>query len=212
MFGAVGFRWIEERGQGSADGVPRRFRVTCRGTLSFVDASVCVSNPEGVHRTPIAGNVTMLPHAKGLSNLERKIARECVHLGGKLPGTQALRRLMGHRQFGARIEYGDCLFLTVSPNEQHSALVLRLSRYRRNDPAVRHGEDWKRRIAGSEYPLLEPDVEVELPEYDLRRAATAQDPYAVIEAYKIEIKFRLMILLGVRMCPNCPRCNFRGKG
>ena len=57
-----------------------------------------------------------------------------------------------------------------------------------------------------------PDIEVELPEYDLRRAATAQDPHAVIEAYKVEIKFRLMILLGVRMCPNCPRCNFRGKG
>ena len=123
-----------------------------------------------------------------------------------------MRRVMGHCQFGARVEYGDCLFLTVSPNEQHSALVLRLSRYRRNDPAVRHGEDWKRRMAGSEYPLLEPDIEVEFPEYDLRRAATAQDPYAVIEAYKVEMKFRLMMLLGARMCPNCPRRNFRGKG
>ena len=82
----------------------------------------------------------MLPHAQGLSNFERKIARELVHLGGKLPGTQQLRRVMGHRQFGARVEYGDCLFLTVSPNEQRSALVLRLSRYRQKDPAIVNGD------------------------------------------------------------------------
>ena len=109
----------------------------------------------------------MLPHAHGLSKVQRKIARELVHLGGKLPGTQQLRRLMGHRQFGARVEYGDCLFLTVSPDKQHSALVLRLSRYRRNDPAVKHGEKWKGRTARSENPRLEQDVDVELPEYDL---------------------------------------------
>ena len=48
---------------------------------------------------------------------------------------------------------------------------------------------------------------MEFPEYDLRRAATARDPLAVIEGYKIEILLRLAILLGVRMCPNCPRCN-----
>ena len=125
-----GFRWIDERGQGSADGVPRRLRATFRGTFSFVDVCacvcvcvcvrvhVCVLNPEGMHRRPIAGNITMLPHASGLSNLQRKLARELVHLSGKLPGTQQLRRLMGHCQFGARVEYGDCLFLTVSPNEQ----------------------------------------------------------------------------------------------
>ena len=37
-----------------------------------------------------------------------------------------LERTMGRSQFGARIVYGDCLFFTISPNEQHSCLVLRL--------------------------------------------------------------------------------------
>ena len=55
-------------------------------------------------------------------------------------GTQQLRQLMGHSQFGARVVYGDCLFATASPNEQHSALVLHISRYRRNDPYVRYGD------------------------------------------------------------------------
>eukprot|EP00973_Karenia_brevis_P086127 11944882-Karenia_brevis.AAC.1 len=56
------------------------------------------------------------------------------------------------------------------------------------------------------------DVVIELPEYDLRRAYTAQEPHAVIEAYKIGIYLRLATLLGLRMCPNCPRCNNKGGG
>ena len=50
-------------------------------------------------------------------------------------------------------------------------------------------------------------VSIDLPEYDLRRAATASDPLAVVEGYKIEVVLRLATILGVRMCPNCPRCN-----
>ena len=54
---------------------------------------------------------------------------------------------------------------------------------------------------------LDEESYVDLPEYDVRRAYTAQDPLAVIEGYKEEICLRLGILLGVRMCPDCPRCN-----
>ena len=56
-----------------------------------------------------------------------------------LPGTQPLRQLMGHRQFGARVVYGDCLFLTLYPDPVKSAMVLRLGRYRKTDPYVVHG-------------------------------------------------------------------------
>ena len=63
-----------------------------------------------------------------------------------------MRRVMGHCQFGARVEYGDCLFLTVSPNEQHSALVLRLSRYSKKDPSIVHGEQRRQDMAGVDHP------------------------------------------------------------
>ena len=161
-----------------------------------------------IHRVPINGDMAQLPYATGLTSLERRLAHTCVYLSQNQPGTQALRRIMGHSQFGARVQYGDCIFITISPNEQHSALVLRLMRNRANDPSVCHGEEVKRRLAGPNYPPLEENDEtIDLPEYDLRRAAAAQDPYAVVEAYKIQIYLRLMILLGVRMCPDCPRCN-----
>ena len=142
-----------------------------------------------------------------------------------MPGTQQLRQLMGHSQFGARIHYGDCIFFTISPNPQMSALVLRLSRYREGDPYVKHGSRATKDLAGQDYPRLEakrrrlpggrdtetsaPDdaIEIELPEYDIRRIATNRDPLAVMEGYRIEVFLRLAAILGVRMCPNCPRCN-----
>ena len=56
-------------------------------------------------------------------------------------------------------------------------------------------------------PEEEDQVSVELPEYDLRRRISARDPLAVMDAYHIHILLRLSTVLGVRMCPFCPRCN-----
>ena len=81
---------------------------------------------KGVHRVPIAGDTTRLPFASGLTPLERKLAFAAKFMASKMGGSQALRQVMGHCQFGARVEYGDCLMVTVSQNEQHSALVLRM--------------------------------------------------------------------------------------
>ena len=83
----------------------------------------------GVHRMPIGGDTTRLPYAVGLTLLEKKMALAQHFLAQHMAGSQQqLRHLMGHRQFGARVTYGACVFMTISPNEQHSALVLRLSR------------------------------------------------------------------------------------
>ena len=81
---------------------------------------------KGVHRMPIAGDTARLPFANGLTPLERKMAWAQHFLAKHLGGTQQVRQLMGHTQFGARVTYGDCIFFTISPNEQHSALVLLL--------------------------------------------------------------------------------------
>jgi hypothetical protein len=166
---------------------------------------------------PVAGDTTKLPFATGLTPLEKRLAKAQCFIASHLPGSQSLRQVMGHSQFGARVVYGDCIFFTISPNELHSALVLRLSRYRMNDPYIRHGGAWTQRLAGKNYPELhakrrksddaEDFVEIELPEYDFRRAATARDPLAVVAGLRVEIYLRLAIVLGVRMCPLCPRCN-----
>ena len=51
------------------------------------------------------------------------------------------------------------------------------------------------------------NIDIDIPIYGDRLTATARDPLAFIEAYRVEIILRLAALLGVRMCPMCPRCN-----
>jgi len=92
----------------------------------------------GSIRVPLRGDTTRLALAEGLTAQERKLARNIAYRAEFFPGTQAVRQLMGHSLWGARVNYGDCLFFTISPNEKHSAWVLKLSRYRRNDPCLKY--------------------------------------------------------------------------
>ena len=207
-----------------------------RGQASDTFASDCIAAAKnlfhhlhngftgsGLHRVPIGGDTTRLPFANGLSPLEKKLAWAQHYLAENFGGSQQVRRIMGHRQFGARVHYGDCLFFTVSPNETQSAMVLKLSRFRKNDPYVTEGDYTTRRLASKDYPRLEAkrqrtsdaadeEILMEFPEYDLRAAATARDPLAVVEGLRVQILLRLAHVLGVRMCPRCPRCNTSGHG
>ena len=90
-------------------------------------------------RVPLNGDTTRLALAEGLTVQERKLARMMAYKAQNMPGTGEVRLVMAHGHWGARVNFGDCLFFTISPNEKHSALVLKLSRYRRNDPCVQYG-------------------------------------------------------------------------
>ena len=113
----------------------------------------CVGS--GVNRIPIKGDTTLLPRAKGLTPLERRLAVAHNFMAKEMSGTQQLRQLMGHTQFGARVVYGDCLFLTLSPNPQMSAMTLRLSRYRENVPYLQEGSAGTKALAKDDCPRLE---------------------------------------------------------
>ena len=49
-------------------------------------------------------------------------------------------------------------------------------------------------------------VIIDLPGYNLRKDIITADPLAVMEAFKISIRFILPRIFGYRMCPLCPRC------
>ena len=109
---------------------------------------------------PVAGDTSKLPYAEGLDAFARSLARKVNFISETLPGNQIVRKMMGHCELGARIMYGDSIFITISPNEQHSALVLRLIRNRANDPML-HGTDpvdaALRAMSGLKEPRLEAD-------------------------------------------------------
>ena len=182
-------------------------------------------------RIPINGDTTRLPHAEGLTAQEKRMARAVSFKARHFPGTQQVRQLMGHCHFGARINHGDCLFFTISPNENQSALVLKVSRHRKADPFMRYKDAPWQQLCGVDYPDMaskrrrkagssgaashciddhtasDHEIVVELPEYDIRREVAAGDPLAVVETHRLNVCLRLAWLLGVRMCPSCPRCN-----
>ena len=71
-----------------------------------------------VHRVPIAGDTTRLPFATGLTPLEKQLARAQHFLAKHLGGTQQVRQLMGHVQFGARGRAGGIVPTESSPNSK----------------------------------------------------------------------------------------------
>ena len=118
---------------------------------------------------------------------------------------------MGRVGFSARIIYGDGIFGTISPSERHGVWALRLSRYSRHDPFMEADDaeqefpyiGWDSPRVGPEH---EDDVRIELPEYELRKKILARDPLAAVDAFTFIVRFVLAVLLGVRMCPDCPHC------
>ena len=148
-----------------------------------------------------------------------------------ISGCQALRRRMGHILFGFRCVYGECIFITVSPNRRHSSLILRLSRARVNDTGLfdrdpmspdtaRRTSYWRHRYAASRSPpifgattyMQDPtgsatEAEVPLPEWCVRQQWLAQDPLASVHYYLVIMRIVVPAALGIRMCFRCPDCN-----
>ena len=76
----------------------------------------------------VAGDLTRLQHAEGLSSVEKQLLRSVGYMSSQIAGTQGIRLKIGHCLFGQRVVYGEGIFMTISPSERHSGLVLHLSR------------------------------------------------------------------------------------
>ena len=91
------------------------------------------------------------------------------------------------------------IFMTLTPNAQHSALVCRLSRHRRNDPIYAADVPGAREMGaaiGRDVPPLEADVVFALPPFRSRAMLNARDPLAVLEAFNVEGRVVLARLVG----------------
>ena len=162
-------------------------------------------------RVPMQGNVSKLQSIIGLGDKERALIRNSQFMSSKIAGTRQIRRSIFHIVFSSRIVYGNPVFMTVTPRERHSGLVLRLSRHRRNDPALKSLPEQLWPYAAADMPSLygaaEDDVGVDLPEYDHRRLLTARDPLSAVHAFWTWIRKVFAPLYGLRVCPMCPRCS-----
>ena len=152
-----------------------------------------------------------------LSEMDRNLATGLVFLQKKYAGTQQVRLMIGHALFGARVEFGDQLFLTILLSSRHSGTSMRLSRYRQSDPALQTNLDDRSDFSvwsGAKRPRIfahatRDEVILDLPDYKTRCEAMASDPWAVVLSFWHSVTFLLPRALGMQMCPICPRCNAR---
>ena len=180
---------------------------------------------------PLNGHLGLLFSDTSIDSTDKTILRAYLQVTSNISGCQALRRRIGHILFGFRCVYGECLFVTVSPNRRHSSLILRLSRARVNDTGLVNRDEkgpktghetayWRHRYASSSLPSIfghttyladksgkETEVEVPLPDWPVRQQWLAQDPLASVHYYLVMMRVVVAAAFGVRMCFKCPDCN-----
>ena len=84
----------------------------------------------------VNGDLTKLRHVPGLSLNAKKLLGDLEARSKYIPGTHEVRRTMRHQTHANRVCYGTSIFLTFSPSERDTTLMVRLARARQSDPAI----------------------------------------------------------------------------
>ena len=105
-----------------------------RESYQLLDKGIYV-DVSGTHR-PVKGDMTKLKFVCGLSDPGRKLLMNCEARTKKMPGTHEVRSTMRHHTHAYRVNYGLAQFVTFSPSERDTAIMLRMVRARKKDPAI----------------------------------------------------------------------------
>jgi hypothetical protein len=165
---------------------------------------------------PVNGDISKLAYVRNLRPAARKLLKNMRHTARSLPGTQEARRQMRFEIEAMRIRYGVPLFITVSPDEAHQWLFIRMSRTRVSDP-VRAASVWQEWGSGDrDFPPLD-DGEVfpihletfrrALPTWQQRRTLLARDPLASVDGFHTLPRLLCRHIFGIHMCDQCPDCD-----
>ena len=151
-------------------------------------------------------DVSKLAQIPTLSENEKKLVQSLRTRQSVIPGSREVRKLAGHCLFGMRVEYGEPVFVTISPTLRHNALLLRFVRYREDDPA-------RQNLQTRCHSLREPSLwdtettEIHLPNHRLRKELAARDPWASVLSFQHAVRCVLGQIAGVRWCSKCPACS-----
>ena len=180
----------------------------------------------GAHKA-VKGDLTKVKHVPNLSEAAKKLLMNCEARTKKIPGTHDVRSTMRHQTHAYRVNYGLAQFVTFSPSERDTTIMLRMVRARKKDPAIQN--DPAKAFYGRDKPELDVDylrlsperlaeargfrlrspvdpARQALPNYDDRRALLARDPLACWHGFVTLVGLVFRHILGVRFCPNCPDC------
>ena len=123
----------------------------------------------------VNGDLTKLWHIPRLSTAGKRVLSNMEARTRNIPGTHDVRKTMRHQTHANRICYGTSLFITFSPSERDSALMLRLARTRCDDPALLLDEH--SRLQHRDLPRLDEDF-IRLDPEMLRRVSRNCDVHS----------------------------------
>jgi hypothetical protein len=183
----------------------------------------------------VRGNLALLRGNPNLSPLAQSLIRSYTIGASDVEGTQEVRSKLRSLVMAYRVRYGSHHMLTLSPNPQHSLLMIRLSRTMESDPIKITDKDlhaWGRRdvpsiVTAFDYaedcddgscsaPNVDGDAAYiavpiapfldQVPDLAVRRRILAKDPLAQVYGFRMIVQVLLRAMLGVRVCSDCPRC------
>ena len=98
----------------------------------------------GTYKDPVSGKAlkvrgdfSKLKFVQSLDPIAKRLAAGASAVARKIEGTNEVRTLMMYDTHAARIAHGVPLFFTMSPDERHNLIMVRMSRSRRKDPVNR---------------------------------------------------------------------------
>ena len=159
-----GKRWLTNKE--IADGGVELYHKLCHGTYI---------SPAGELR-PVGQDFAKLRQVPNLSEPAQKVLDNVEARTRNIPGTHENRKTMRHQTHANRICYGTALFITFSPSERDTTLMVRMARARQSDPAVQH--DGTAKYQGRSEPRLDAD-------YDSYDDCVRLSPEALAEARAI---------------------------
>ena len=151
-----------------------------------------------------------------LSDAARRLLDNIEARSRNIPGTHEVRKIMRHQTHAYRVCRATSLFVTFSPSDRDTTLMLKLARARQSDPAIAANKTktfqsrQKVELDVEFYNLSGEDLLDELPDYDDRKKILARDPLACSEGFQTLVLLALKHIFGVRYCPDCPHCAVTG--
>ena len=130
------------------------------------------------------------------------------HMTRSILGTQDVRRTMRFVAHYFRVYHGAAVFITLSPDEKHNSIMMRISRLRASDPSVKHQSASSKWFGRLEPPLVgwTERADEESPSFELRRHIMARSPLSAVDGFRTHLQLLFRHVFGMRMCPACPDC------
>ena len=120
----------------------------------------------GGHKA-VNGDLLKVKYVPNLSPAAKKVLANMEARTKKVPGTHEVRTIMRNQTNANRVVHGLAQFITFSPSERDTAIMLRMVRARQSDPAIEHDG------AATFYRRETPDLEVDYMRLSPERLAEA---------------------------------------